>query len=340
MNPDVNLLINLLKRNKSLSSTELSSLSKLGLRSVQRLVNGLVGQNLILKTGFGKNTNYSLAPLAILNYEPKIELDLSENRLENDIIDFNFEIFKWLKEFNFNEVESPLLKDASFLYQSKIKQSDSNLKKKEYQRLVVEFSWKSSSIEGDTYTLLDTQRLLEDGIINQTKTAAETQMILNHKLAFDFIFENPDYFKELSVKKLIELHKLLTTKLDVNTGFRISGVGITGSLYKPLDNQHQIQEAVEKLIILLNSVKNPYLKALFVSVLIPYIQPFEDGNKRTSRVMANGILYSYGLPLLSYRNTNIEDYRNSVLSFYELNSIFLFKKIFVDQVVFFSKGYF
>ena len=106
-------------------------------------------------------------------------------------------------------------------------------------------------------------------------------MILNHKKAFDFIFENPDYFLTISTQKITELHHILTKNLEVNTGFRKSGVGITGSLYKPLDNQHQIQEAVDKLSALINETNDPYLKAMFVSLLIAYIQPFEDGNART-----------------------------------------------------------
>ena len=294
----------------------------------------------IIRVGQGKNTVYSLSPLGILNYKTDASVDLDESRLENSIINFNFEIFSWLQNYNFSKIENQNLHDATEIYHQKLQISNPNLKKREYQRLVVEFSWKSSSIEGDTYSLLDSEKLLLEGISNPNKTKAETQMILNHKKAFDFIFENPGYFLTISTQKINELHHILTKNLEVSIGFRKSGVGITGSLYKPLGNQHQIQEAVDKLSALINETNDPYLKAMFVSLLIAYIQPFEDGNKRTSRVLTNAILYSFNLPLLSYRNTNIENYRNSISSFHELNSLFLFKKIFLDQVEFFSIGYF
>jgi hypothetical protein len=340
MNPDINFIINLLRSSENLSATEISAKIELGLRTTQRLLQELQQNQTILKTGHGKNTAYSLSQLGILNYETDTLVDLDESRLEKPIINFNFEIFNWFQNYDFSKLEKQNLHVATEIYHQKLQYSNPNLRKKEYQRLIVEFSWKSSSIEGDTYSLLDTERLLLEGISNPNKTKAETQMILNHKQAFDFIFENPDYFKTISTKKISELHQILTQNLEVNTGFRKSGVGITGSLFKPLDNTHQIQEATDKLSILLNETKEPYLKAMFASLLIAYIQPFEDGNKRTSRVFANAILYSFNLPLLSYRNTNIEEYRNSILSFYELNSLFLFKKIFLDQVEFFSVGYF
>ena len=334
------LILNLFKKELSHSAIELSESSRLGLRTVQRVLNSLVQQQAVMKTGVGKNTVYKLSGLSILNYEPKIDIDLNESRMENNTIQFNFHVLDWLRNYNFSNQEAVDLESAKVLFQHKIKNSSPILKQREYERLIVEFSWKSSSIEGDTYTLLDTQKLLIEGIANKNKTFEETQMILNHKSALDFIFHNSEYFANLSVKKITELHKILTNKLSITHNFRKSGVGITGSIYKPLDNQRQIGDAIEELCILVNNTERVYLKALFVSVIIPYIHPFEDGNKRTSRILANAILFSQSRPLLSYRNTNVEEYRNAILGFYEMNSINLFKKIFVDQIVFFGKNYF
>ena len=141
----------------------------------------------MVRVGQGKNTVYSLSPLGVLNYETDVLVDLDESRLENSIINFNFEIFNWLQSFSFSKAETQSLQTATEIYHQKLQISSPNLKKKEYQRLVVEFSWKSSSIEGYTYSLLDTEKLLLEGISNPNKTKAETQMILNHKKAFDFI---------------------------------------------------------------------------------------------------------------------------------------------------------
>jgi len=340
MNTEIKTITKLLKNQGRLSSTDISIQMELGLRTTQRLLQELLESKVIIKSGNSKNTVYALGPLGILNYETDTLVDLNESRLENSIINFNFEIFNWLGNYSFSYLESKKLQKATEVYHQKLKNSNTNLQKKEYQRLIVEFSWKSSSIEGDTYSLLDTERLILEGLTNSNKTEAEAQMILNHKQAFDFILENPDYFKTISINNINELHHILTKNLEVNTGFRKSGVGITGSLYKPLGDQHQIREAMDKLVLLLNHIRDPFLKSLFASLIIAYIQPFEDGNKRTSRVLANAILYSHNLPLLSYRNTNVEDYKSSIISFYELNSVFLFKKIFIEQIEFFSIGYF
>lgn len=334
------LILSLFKEGQKYSAVQISEISKLGLRTIQRALIFLQDSRFIIKIGQGKNIVYTLSSLGVLSYEPNLNVDLSEGRLENNIIEFNFQVLNWLSQYYFSNQENIILESAKTIYQTKIINCSPTIKKREYERLVVEFSWKSSSIEGDTYTLLDTEKLLIEGIPNKNKTVQEAKMILNHKFAFDSIFNNSSYFTTLSVNKITELHKILTSGVSIETNFRKSGVGITGSIYKPLDNQHQINQVMDEFCELINKVDSIFLKALFVSVLIPYIQPFEDGNKRTSRILANAILFSQNLPLLSYRNTNVEDYRNAILSFYEMNSIFLFKKIFTDQIVFFSKNYF
>lgn len=340
MNNKNQTILQNIKKLREVSATQLSVILNTGLRTTQRDLNKLIEKGFVQKNGQGKNTLYSLSIKGKLNYQPDIDLDLNESRLENESVGFNFDIFQELADFEFDDTAKKLLDFAKSTFRKKMKNSSPILKSKEFRRLVVEFSWKSSKIEGDTYSLLDTENLLLHNLPNPNKTFAETQMILNHKNAFEFIYQNPDYFKDIEIKKIIELHTILTDKLEVKSNFRQSGVGIIGSLYTPLSNQHQIHEAVEKLCNLLNTTQNPYLKSMFSGLLLAYIQPFEDGNKRTSRVLANAILYSHELPLLSYRNTNIEDYRNTVIAFYELNSVYLYSQMFISQVEFFSKNYF
>jgi Fic family protein len=117
-------------------------------------------------------------------------------------------------------------------------------------------------------------------------------------------------------------------------------VGITGTAYRPLDNQHQIREALEKMVVGLNKVKDVYSRALLIALLIPYIQPFEDGNKRTARLMTNAVLLTGGACPLSFRSINEADYKKAVILFYELNNITLFKKLFVEQFAFAIQNYF
>jgi Fic family protein len=213
------------------------------------------------------------------------------------------------------------------------------LLEKELQRLVIELSWKSSKIEGNTYTLLDTERL-----INEHKEAIghkkdEAMMILNHKDAFLFVRGNETEFKTLSVRNIEKLHSILIKDLDVNKGLRKGLIGITGSKYKPLDNIHQIREAVESLGSAISRAETPYDKALLSLVGISYIQPFEDGNKRTGRLMANALLLSHNCAPLSYRSVSENDYRTAMLVFYEINSVVPFAEIFKEQYLFAANNY-
>ncbi len=164
-------------------------------------------------------------------------------------------------------------------------------------------------------------------------------MILNHKDGFLFIRENENEFKNLTIKNLEKLHTILIKGLNVNKGLRKGLVGITGSKYRPLDNVHQIREAVEVLGETVSRAKTPFDKALIALVGISYIQPFEDGNKRTGRLMANAILLSHKCAPLSYRSIDEGEYREAMLVFYEINSIIPFKKIFQEQYLFAAKNY-
>ena len=95
-----------------------------------------------------------------------------------------------------------------------------NLRRKEFERLTVELAWKSSKIEGNTYTLLDTERLLKENVSTKAKTAEETKMVLNHKTALDYVLQSSEYFRQLSVFKIEEVHRLLTSGLRVISGIR------------------------------------------------------------------------------------------------------------------------
>jgi len=119
--------------------------------------------------------------------------------------------------------------------------------------------------------------------------------------------------------------------MGITTGLRNHSVGITGTSYLPLDNTWQIQEALEKLIEALEKVTFPLEKALIAGTMLSYIQPFADGNKRTSRMLANAILLAWDFYPLSYRSVNEDEYKKALILFYEQNSIYKLKDIFIDQ---------
>lgn len=136
-----------------------------------------------------------------------------------------------------------------------------------------------------------------------------------------------------------ELHAILVKDLNVRFGLREKLVGVIGSKYQPLDNVHQIKDAIEALSALISKMQTPYAKALIALIGISYIQPFEDGNKRTARLMANAVLLAHKLAPLSYRSVEENEFREAMLVFYEINSIIPMKRIFIEQYNFAARNY-
>ena len=146
--------------------------------------------------------------------------------------------------------------------------------------------------------------------------------------------------QELSVSRIEDIHALLVKDLNVERNIRSRRVGITGTNYRPLDNVFQIEEAMRAMCDLVNSRRNIFEKALLTLVLISYIQPFSDGNKRTARIVSNAILIANRYCPLSFRTVDSIDYKKAMLVFYEQNNISAFKKIFMEQFAFAVNTYF
>ncbi len=300
--------------------------------TILRDLDDLAQECLIEKSGKAKATIYKLSSQSSLLLPIDVEayFDIPQDNRKIASIRFNFEIFNKLKGL-LTTIEKDELQSLNDTYRQKRQSLSPTLLQKEFERLTVELAWKSSKIEGNTYTLLDTERLLKENVSATGKTAEETQMILNHKKALDFVLQAPEYYKELSVAKVEDIHRLLTEGLNVSQGIRNARVGIIGTDYTPLDNQYQIREALNDLITLINKTPNPIEKALIAVLMIAYIQPFEDGNKRTSRILGNALLLANDYCPLSYRSVDEIDYKKGVILFYEQNNIAYFKQLFIDQ---------
>lgn len=165
-------------------------------------------------------------------------------------------------------------------------------------------------------------------------------MLLNHKDALDFILANPDYLERLTISHIEDIHSLLIKDMNVDRNIRTRRVGITGTNYRPLDNEFQIREALQQTCDLINSRSNVFEKALFALVLLSYIQAFNDGNKRIARITSNAILIANGYCPISFRTVDSIDYKKAMLLFYEHNNISSFKQIFIDQFRFAVNTYF
>jgi Fic family protein len=252
---------------------------------------------------------------------------------------YNFDLFPSLPTDLFTDYEQKVLNAATTEHEKKTKSLSPTIQKKELERLIIELSWKSSRIEGNTYTLLDTEKLILEHKEAPGHDRQEAKMILNHKDAFEFIHSRPEQFKTLTKRNLEELHRIVVDGLGVGFGLRSKPVGVLGSKYRPLDNVYQIGEAVEALSASVAKMPDAYTKALIALLGISYVQPFEDGNKRTARLMANALLLAHHRAPLSYRSVSEEEYREATLVFYELNSLMPFKKIFVNQYDFAARNY-
>ena len=199
-------------------------------------------------------------------------------------------------------------------------------------RLLVDLAWASSRLEGNTYSLLDTQRLIEFGEAAEGKDATETQMILNHKTTIEFMVDLGD---DLIFSRQITLnfHAILSDNLlaDPNASGRLRrvAVGIGDSVYHPLEVPQLIEECFQQVVDTAAAIRNPFEQAFFAMVHLPYLQPFEDVNKRVSRLAANIPLVRQNLSPLSFIDVPERAYFEGLLGVYELNRVDLLRDVFV-----------
>ncbi len=338
------LVLEYIKQNSNCSSGEIfeKANTSLALASIKRVLQKSIAEGYLEVIGKGKNTRYRISsyfqflyPITIEDYF-KSEID-ERKGLET----FNFELFDLIKTISvFDKDEKELLNKLQNEFEVNCENLSAEVYKKEFERLAIDLSWKSSQIEGNTYTLLETEKLLKDREVTSGKTKEEAIMLLNHKEAIDFIVAHPDYLEILTVAKIENIHSLLIKDLGVEKNIRQRRVGITGTNYRPLDNEFQIREALEKLCEKINSEIGVFAKALYALVFLSYIQAFNDGNKRTARIVSNAILMSKNYCPISYRTVDSIAYKKAMLIFYEQNNIYLFKKIFINQFEFATKNYF
>lgn len=199
-------------------------------------------------------------------------------------------------------------------------------------RLLIDLSWSSSRLEGNTYNRLDTQNLIEFGREAEGKDRLEAQMILNHKAAIEMLVDQAQEV-EFNRYTLQNLHALLADNLlpEAAAGGRIRRieVGIGNSVFHPLAIPQQVEEYFELLLDKAAAIENPFEQAFFVMVQLPYLQPFDDVNKRVSRLAANIPLIKQNLAPLSFVDVPRDEYIEGTLGVYELNRVELLRDVFV-----------
>lgn len=190
------------------------------------------------------------------------------------------------------------------------------------ERFLLDLSWNSARLEGNTYSLLDTERLLSAGAKAEGKSATETQMLLNHKAAIEFLVGEPGAMPPLEERTLKALHALLmenlfATRLDEGR-MRVLPVQIGASVYLPLANPQLLEECFRQVVLTAQRIDDPYECSFFLLVHLPYLQPFLDGNKRTARLAANLPFVLHNLVPLSFVDVPAELFQRAYLAVYEL----------------------
>ena len=311
--------------------------------TLKRFIASLVKAGDVVVEGRARATRYRLSNqshlLMPLNLDTYFSQDVDQRKVQQT---FNFALIReQLPEVElFTKDERMHLDELHRVFRQHVSEMSENEYNKEMERLGIDLSWKSSQIEGNTYSLLETERLLRESKTADGKTQEEAVMLLNHKYALKFVLDNPDYLKCLTLSHIEDIHTLLTKNLSVDKGIRHRRVGITGTNYHPLDNEFQIREAMHDMCQLVNSKDNVFEKALLALILLSYIQAFSDGNKRTARITSNALLIAHGYCPLSFRSVDSIDYKKAMLIFYEQNNIYAFKQIFMQQFEYAVTEYF
>lgn len=199
-------------------------------------------------------------------------------------------------------------------------------------RLLIDLAWNSSRLEGNTYSLLDTRRLIEFGEAAEGRARLETQMILNHKDAIEFLVSAAGEIG-FDRRTILNLHALLADNLLADPAaagrLRFIAVGIEGSVFHPLEAPQILEEAFDQILATAQAIEDPFEQAFFVMVQLPYLQPFDDVNKRVSRLAANIPFIRENLAPLSFAEVPRDLYTEAMLGVYELNRTELLRDLFL-----------
>ncbi|MBC8215603.1 MAG: Fic family protein [Candidatus Marinimicrobia bacterium] len=340
-----NRILDFVKENPLLSSKEIHSGLNIdvGYSTVKRILTKLISDKLISSVGNGKARKYVLSPSYELFYPIDVNVYFEKEIDERKIKDrYNFTLIRDVigKVKLFSDEETHQLNQLQKQYRQNVNRLTKAEYSKELERLAIDLSWKSSQIEGNTYSLLETERLLKEKETAEGKTKDDAIMLLNHKEAIDFIFENPNYMTSVTIHKIENIHSLLVKDLGIDRNIRKRKVGISGTNYQPLDNEYQIKEALRDMCKLVNHRESVFEKVFLALVLTSYIQPFSDGNKRTARIISNAILISNKYCPISFRTIDSIEYKKAMLIFYEQNNVTAIKDVFISQFEFAVKTYF
>lgn len=302
-------------------------------RSVRRWLNEFINQGSVEKKGQKRGTLYRVNPAGIVKELHRL---LFADEYKELIAYIRQPLYlrkpvtyqkQWLEDYVPNETFY-LSKEDRFILSEWGKRSDNHeaagtYAKHIYNRLLIDLSYNSSRLEGNTYSILDTERLILEGESVPGKLNEEKIMILNHKEAIRYLVDNADKIT-INFETICTIHYLLADGL-LSSGqagiVRDHGVKVGGSTYLPLDNELQLEQLLTIISAKAALINDPYEQSFFLLVHIAYLQAFADVNKRTSRLSANIPLIKNNLVPLSFNAISKKDYHDAMIIAYELKDI-------------------
>ncbi|MEX6690697.1 Fic family protein [Danxiaibacter flavus] len=338
------------KNGASINDIQSDSQLSVGLRTLQRRLKKLQEQGYIVNSGNTRDSIYHLAepphpygvknsgsvsgePVALSAQGKEIQKIVSNPEKLRRPVSYNFDFLRLYRpniDTYLTEKEKQQLLETGKT--ARMNEPAGTYAKEILQRLLIDLSWNSSRLEGNTYSLLDTQRLVSFGEVADNKSQMEAQMILNHKEAIEFLVQDAD---EIGFNRytILNLHALLSNNLlpdpSASGRLRTFGVGVAKSVYTPLAMPQQIEEMFELMLSKAGQIKDPFEQAFFIMVQLPYLQPFDDVNKRVSRLASNISLNNHNLAPLSFVDVPGDLYIQGMIGIYELNRVELFKDLFL-----------
>ena len=199
------------------------------------------------------------------------------------------------------------------------------------QRLIIDLSWGSSRLEGNKYTRIETEELLREGREVSGASDQDRQMILNHKAAIEFLVDNAQAIA-FNRYTTLGLHALLSENLlpnpDDEGSLRTRAITIGTSVYTPTAIPQVIEHQFETILAKAAAIPDPLEQSFFVMVHLPYLQPFIDVNKRTSRLAANIPLIRANMCPLSFVDVPERAYTDGTLAVYEQKDVTLLREVY------------
>jgi len=304
--------------------------------TIWRALKRLVDEGRLEVTGKGRATSYSLAGAAVVRaylqtpYNRRKPVSYDERFLDRYIPDKTFYLGEQDRQ-RLHDAGTPAGPMPAGTYARRI-----------LERLLVDLSWASSRMEGNTYNILETERLIRFGEEATGKDRKEAVMILNHKEAIQYVVHNLDAIT-ISRGDVCNIHALLSDGLLIDPAMagrlRRMPAGITFSSYQPLEDQYRIEEEFNVLIAKAVAITDPFEQSVFLLVHIPYLQAFDDINKRTSRIASNVALLKADLAPMSFLTMDDGGYIDGLIAIYELNNVSLLREIYIEAYLASAENY-